>query len=73
MMKKALKYFQRASCTKALFHPTGEEDIFHHSTRMGQAVLPLLRRCKRAAVVNTAIPLTPGNDTKPTRLRNLGL
>jgi hypothetical protein len=55
MMKKAFKYFQRASCAKARFHPTGEEGFFHHSIRMGEAVLPPLRRCKRAAVVNTAI------------------
>jgi hypothetical protein len=55
-MKKALKYFQRASCTKARFHPTGVEGFFHHSTRIGPAVLPPLRGCKRAAVVNTANP-----------------
>jgi hypothetical protein len=31
--KKGLKHFQRSSCTKAHFHPTGE-GFFHHSTRM---------------------------------------
>jgi hypothetical protein len=28
MMKKVLRYFQRASCAKARFHPIDEEDFF---------------------------------------------
>jgi hypothetical protein len=27
-MKKVLRYFQRASCAKARFHPIDEEDFF---------------------------------------------
>jgi hypothetical protein len=42
MMKKALKYFQRASGAKARFHLTGGEVFFHHSTLNGTGGLTAL-------------------------------
>jgi hypothetical protein len=44
MMKKALKYFQRTSCAKARFHPTGEEGFssFNPNGTGGLAALAAL-------------------------------